>query len=126
MKNDCLGEKSRQYAHYITNLLVSLVCSKFTWNMLFHEFVCFTYWHHVSKTCMIHFFKIENIGWKCFTLLICASYLFWTHDVYMQKKHTHTWNKTFAWFPLSIMGWEVCDAWIKESSSSLTKISLTK
>jgi hypothetical protein len=24
------------------------------------------------------------------------------------------------------MGWEVCDAWIKESSSSLTKISLTK
>jgi hypothetical protein len=35
------------------------------------------------------FFKIENIGWKYFTLLICASDLFWTHDVYMQKIKIH-------------------------------------
>jgi hypothetical protein len=79
MKNDCLVVKSHQYANYITNLLVSLVRLKFTRNLLFYEFVFFTYSRHVSKTCMTHFSKlkimVENISFYLYVHHTCFEHM---------------------------------------------------
>jgi hypothetical protein len=121
------GKKDTNMQTYITNLLASLVHSKFAQNLLFHKFEFFTHWCHVSKTCMIHFSKlkilVENISLYLYVHHTCFEHMM---SICKKNKNKNPWNKTFAWFPLSIMGWKVHDVWIKESTSSLTKISLMK
>jgi hypothetical protein len=83
----------------IINLLVSLIHSKFTRNLLFHEFMLFA---HISK--MKYFQVVENILFYLYMLHMCLD------TRHSCAKNTNSWKNNFCIiFFYQIVGREICD-----------------
>jgi hypothetical protein len=82
----------------IINLLVSLIHSKFTRNLLFHEFMFFA---HISR--MKYFQPLENISSYLFMFHMCFRYM-----TFMCKKHKFMKEQFSHNFLYQIVGREIC------------------